>query len=82
MLFSNRSMIGFMQGRLCNPIDGCIQAFPWQDWKLEFPLAESIAISAMEWTLDYDQLYDNPLMTEEEREINTLSSFTRLKYHP
>ena len=80
MLFSNRSMIGFMQGRLCNPIDGCIQAFPWQDWKLEFPLAESIAISAMEWTLDYDQLYDNPLMTEEgQREINTLSSLHKIK---
>lgn len=55
--------IGFMQGRLCNQVDGKIQAFPWQDWETEFPLAKAISIPLMEWTLDQDQLYENPLMT-------------------
>lgn len=57
------SKIGFMQGRLCNQVDGKIQAFPWQDWKTEFPIANALSISLMEWTLDHDRLYENPLMT-------------------
>lgn len=55
--------IGFMQGRLCDQVDGKIQAFPWRDWELEFPIAESLGIKLIEWTLDYDDLYENPLMT-------------------
>jgi len=55
--------IGFMQGRLCNQVDGKIQAFPWQDWKTEFPIASALSISLMEWTLDHDRLHENPLMT-------------------
>jgi L-ribulose-5-phosphate 3-epimerase len=57
------SKIGFMQGRLCNQVDGKIQAFPWQDWETEFLLASDLSISLMEWTLDQDRLYENPLMT-------------------
>lgn len=55
--------IGFMQGRLCERVDGKIQAFPWRDWKSEFPAASAIGLHSMEWTLDQDQLYDNPLLT-------------------
>ena len=55
--------IGFMQGRLCNQVDGKIQAFPWQYWETEFPLAKALSIPLMEWTLDQDRLYENPLMT-------------------
>jgi L-ribulose-5-phosphate 3-epimerase len=55
--------IGFMQGRLCERVDGKIQAFPWRDWKSEFPAAASIGLHLMEWTLDQDMLYDNPLLT-------------------
>ena len=55
--------IGFMQGRLCNQVDGKIQAFPWQDWETEFPIAQILSIPLMEWTLDQDRLYENPLMT-------------------
>jgi L-ribulose-5-phosphate 3-epimerase len=55
--------IGFMQGRLCERVDGKIQAFPWRDWKNEFPAAAAIDLHLMEWTLDQDRLYDNPLLT-------------------
>jgi L-ribulose-5-phosphate 3-epimerase len=55
--------IGFMQGRLCDRIDGKIQAFPWRDWELEFPRAQELDLTLMEWTLDQDRLYENPLMT-------------------
>lgn len=55
--------IGFMQGRLSALVDGRIQAFPWSSWKEEFALAEQNGFALMEWTLDHDRLYKNPLMT-------------------
>ena len=58
------SVIGFMQGRLSPLINGRIQAFPWENWKDEFPLAQRINIYLMEWTLDQERLYENPLLTE------------------
>src|SRR3546814_5788968 len=39
--------IGFMQGRLCDRVDGMIQAFPWQDWESEFPTAHRLGIGLM-----------------------------------
>lgn len=66
--------IGFMQGRLCDPVNNLIQAFPKLDWKTEFSLANQIGIGLMEWTLDNDGLYQNPLMTNSgRREISELS---------
>jgi L-ribulose-5-phosphate 3-epimerase len=55
--------IGFMQGRLSPQVNGMIQAFPWNDWEQEFPLARQLAIPLMEWTLDQARLDENPLMT-------------------
>jgi len=55
--------IGFMQGRLSPLIDGKIQAFPRAYWKDEFPIAQALGFARMEWTLDHDDLADNPLMT-------------------
>jgi len=67
--------IGFMQGRLCDRVDGKIQAFPWCDWQNEFPVAQRLEISLMEWTLDQERLYENPLMTVPGRQrIRALSS--------
>jgi len=67
--------IGFMQGRLSPLIDGKIQAFPWPYWQDEFPLAHSIGLDLMEWTIDQDRITQNPLMTKEGRaEIRRLSS--------
>lgn len=60
--------IGFMQGRLCECVDGKIQAFPWRDWESEFPAAAAIDLHLMEWTLDQDRLYENPLMTADGQE--------------
>jgi hexulose-6-phosphate isomerase len=65
--------IGFLQGRLCDQVDGKIQAFPWRDWKAEFVEAQKINLSCMEWTIDQENLYENPLMSTEGREkINSL----------
>lgn len=58
-----KQLIGFMQGRLCTQVGGKVQAFPWRDWESEFPAAAALQIQAMEWTLDQDRLYENPLMT-------------------
>ena len=67
--------IGYIQGRLCSIVDGKIQAFPWRDWRTEFPTAQRLGIGLMEWTLDHDRLLENPLMTPEGRtEIRELSS--------
>lgn len=55
--------IGFMQGRLSPLIDGRIQCFPWPYWREEFPQAQRLGIRLMEWTLDQDRLYENPLLT-------------------
>lgn len=72
---SDSYSIGYMQGRLCPPVDGKIQAFPWKDWRTEFPAAQRLGISLMEWTLDHDRLSENPLMTPQGRaEIHDLSS--------
>jgi L-ribulose-5-phosphate 3-epimerase len=60
--------IGFMQGRLCERVDGKIQAFPWRDWESEFPAAATIDLHLMEWTLDQERLYENPLMTADGQE--------------
>lgn len=55
--------IGFMQGRLSPLIDGRIQSFPWSCWQEEFPVASRHGFRLMEWTLDQDRLYENPLLT-------------------
>lgn len=59
--------IGFMQGRLSPLIEGKIQAFPWEHWRAEFQLAEEHGFKLMEWTLDQERLYENPLMTPDGR---------------
>jgi hexulose-6-phosphate isomerase len=66
--------IGYMQGRLSPQVDGKIQAFPWVQWREEFPAAERLGLSLMEWTLDHECLAENPLMRREgRREIEALS---------
>ena len=65
--------IGFMQGRLSKPVNGKIQAFPKETWQKEFPIAEDIGFRKMEWTLDFEGIFQNPLMTTQGREkINQL----------
>jgi len=74
------SRIGFMQGRLCDMVDGKIQAFPWKDWESEFSSAYEIDLGLMEWTLDQENLYQNPLMTADgQKKILALSEEYNLK---
>lgn len=55
--------IGFMQGRLSPIVDGRIQSFPWTCWQAEFSVGERLGFHLMEWTLDQEKLYENPLLT-------------------
>ena len=54
--------VGFMQGRLSNPVGNMIQAFPWDDWEKEFKIANEISVNLMEWTLDDYKFFENPIM--------------------
>jgi hexulose-6-phosphate isomerase len=66
--------IGFMQGRLSAIVDGKIQAFPWNEWRDEFPRAHALGLTRIEWTIDQDRLRENPLnMTAGQKEIIELS---------
>ncbi len=66
--------IGFMLGRLSPIVNGKIQAFPWDYWQQEFKIACDNGFRIMEWTLDQNRLYDNPVMTTEgQQEIRELS---------
>tara|TARA_B100001758_G_scaffold238660_1_gene242089 strand:- start:1762 stop:2604 length:843 start_codon:yes stop_codon:yes gene_type:complete len=67
------SQVGFMQGRLSPIVDGKIQSFPWDNWQNEIILAKKIGLNLMEWTLDQERLYENPLMTlDGQKEILSL----------
>ena len=71
----NKQNIGFMQGRLSPIVDGKIQCFPWNNWKNEFIEAQNIGLQLMEWTLDQERLYENPLMTKDgQQQIIDLSN--------
>lgn len=72
--------IGFMQGRLSAMVDGKIQAFPWNEWREEFPRARALGLTRIEWTIDQDRLRENPLNTAAgQREIIELSRRNGLK---
>ena len=74
MLKYKQPTIGFMQGRLSPLVNGKIQAFPWDHWRDEFSVANEHGFEIMEWTLDQDELYENPLMTKDGQiEIRELS---------
>lgn len=59
---SSQQRIGFMQGRLSSLVDGRIQAFPWDHWREEFATGEQSGFHMIEWTLDQERLYENPLL--------------------
>jgi L-ribulose-5-phosphate 3-epimerase len=53
-----------MQGRLCDQVNGKVQAFPWLYWEDEFQKAAKLGFGAMEWTIDQERLDENPLMSK------------------
>lgn len=72
--------IGFMQGRLSAMVNGKIQAFPWGEWREEFPRASALGLTRMEWTIDQDRLRENPLTTDAgQEEIRGLSHQNSLR---
>lgn len=69
-----------MQGRLVPMIDGRIQAFPAANWLEEMAIASRHGFDTMEWTIDFEGFYRNPLMTEAGRsmirDFKTRAAFT------
>jgi len=56
--------IGFMQGRLSIKEFNKIQSFPVDNWKNEFAIANLMNLKKLEWTIDYDYFFKNPLMNK------------------
>ncbi len=61
----NVNRVGMMQGRLSPLINGRIQSFPKQNWEVEMMEAPTIGIGKIEWTIDSDDFFKNPLITRE-----------------
>ena len=75
MKLSNK--IGVMQGRLTPMIDNKIQSFPKKNWAKEFRLAKKLNLKYIEWTLDYKDIFLNPIFVKSE--IKKIS-FLKKKY--
>ena len=75
MKISNK--IGVMQGRLTPMIDNKIQSFPKKNWAKEFRLAKKLNLKYIEWTLDYKDIFLNPIFVKSE--IKKIS-FLKKKY--
>ena len=64
--FTNR--IGFMQGRLSEPVGNRTQGFPWDNWRDEFPTAQQYGFGMMEWRFGEEPILMNPLMSASGRD--------------
>lgn len=72
--------LGVMQGRLIPDENSRIQSFPRQNWRLEFSLLESLGFGYLEWTLDHNELWKNPLLTVSGlREIHELCDIHKIQ---
>jgi len=56
-----KNKIGIMLGRLSQPINNSIQAFPLTTWETEFKKAKKIGFEKIEWIFDSQK---NPLMND------------------
>ncbi|MBZ5723465.1 MAG: sugar phosphate isomerase/epimerase [Acidobacteriia bacterium] len=64
-----------MQGRLVEPVEGRIQAFPREQWAVEFPNAAAAGLEAIEWIYDTYGLGANPL--ENPQGISRINQLSR-----
>ena len=72
--------LGLMQGRLSPCGKNKIQFFPTKNWEKEFKKAKDIGIKYIEWTLDYKNLYLNPIFTKSGvNKINFLKKKNKIK---
>ncbi len=71
---------GIMQGRLSKIDKGKIQSFPKRTWKNEFSKANKLGLKFIEWTLDYDDLDNNPIFSKKgQNKIKQLSKKYSIK---
>ena len=63
------SNLGCMQGRLSPMINNKIQSFPSLYWKEEFSHAKNLGLKFIEWTLDYDQIFSNPIFIKKKVQL-------------
>lgn len=68
-------MIGFMQGRLVDTVNGKIQAFPKDQWRKELKIASENSFNKIELTVDLEGVWDNPLT--EKKGINELKKYLK-----
>ena len=68
-----------MQGRLSLKEFNKIQSFPIDNWKNEFAIANLMNLKKLEWTIDYDYFFKNPLMNKNyHKEIKDLKKFYKI----
>ena len=76
----NKITLGVMQGRLLPKYQGRYQAHPLGYWQDEFPLAAELGLKNIEFILDFNEVYQNPLMDSKGMdEIFSLSEKTGVK---
>lgn len=56
--------LGVMQGRLSPKYNGRYQAHPVGYWEEEFPIAADLSLGYIEFIFDYNNIDDNPLMSD------------------
>jgi hypothetical protein len=61
--------IGIIQGRLLPPIKGRIQAFPRERWTEEFFIAKDIGLNSIDWIIEDDRGYPNPLLKKDGQDL-------------
>jgi len=61
--------LGCMQGRLSPMTDNKIQSFPNSFWQNEFIYAKSLGLKFIEWTLDYNKIFTNPIFIKKKVKI-------------
>lgn len=59
------SRIGMMQGRLSPIKNGRIQSFPSDNWEKEMTEASELKFRNVEWTIDSEDFYGNPLISND-----------------
>lgn len=75
-----KNPVGIMQGRLSPPVNGRIQAFPWDSWEREFFQAREVGLDLIDWIVEADRLHENPLLTAQgSKTIKTLMSKTGIR---
>ena len=73
------SNLGFMQGRLVNLVKKNIQYFPDKNWKKELFLANKNKFKKIEWTINYENIKNNPLYNGNLKEVKKLLKKYRIK---